>query len=924
MRRPEEVLAVQVATLAQTKRRSPIGAVGWALLAWVALFAVATYLPGSESTSRRALLDIASIVMPAAAAALCWLASSSRYSPQRRDCWAWRFFALGFALSTLAEATWTFYELVLAQESPSPSLADVFFTAFYPAMFTGIFLLVRRPPGRFSRITIVLDSLLFTLGLAALAWQLVLAPSITGEDSLLLVAVTVSYPLWDLVLVFALTALFLSWRLERVAVAPLLLLASFAVTVLADLIYAWLMLQGEFSTGSIVDPLWPLSYALGGLAAISLIRGAAPASESRAVDTGAGVPSAAGLVDLRRSRVPRLLLPYLVFPAVVALPLLVFREHEGTLDTRDFLVLGFAVLLLALMIVRQFLTLLDNTSLGMLSQNLELQVVELTEKSDALTARSAQLDTLNRAATAFSRSLKPDEVLAAGLDLACEAAATTQGVVWVRERGAGVVLAAHRGLDETTRDILVVLQSEPSMGVVFKAQAPAMMMTADIPILAGLTDHLWHWDALAVVPLVSQGRALGVLGLLIDDASVNDRTDWQLLEESIGAQLGVALENAQQHEDALILAERDSVTGLLNHRGLHERLDQEVHRAQRVGGQVSLVMMDLDSFKLFNDTYGHPVGDDVLRQVSSHISAALRSSDIVGRYGGDEFAAILPDTDGQGAVELAHRLRAFIYDHPFESPDGLPIPLHLSCGVATYPADARSPAELVGFADANMYLSKQQGGNTVTSARAEDVSGITDKFAGAGAFGVLDGLLTAVDNKDRYTRQHSEDVTGRALMLGRHLALSDESQNILRVAGLLHDVGKIGVPDTILQKPGRLNAHEFDIVKHHVQLGELIIKEVPNLSEVIEAVGAHHEHFDGTGYPRGLSGEAIPRLGRILAVADAYSAMTTDRPYRKAMSHEEAKAEFLRVSGTQLDPALVQAFLTALEGNDTLAAASGQ
>ena len=441
--------------------------------------------------------------------------------------------------------------------------------AFYPAMFTGILLLVRRPPGRFSQITIVLDSLLFTLGLAALAWQLVLAPSVTGEDSLLLVAVTVSYPLWDLVLVFALTALFLSWRLERVAVAPLLLLASFAVTVLADLIYAWLMLQGEFSTGSIVDPLWPLSYALGGLAAISLIRGAAPASEFRAVDTGAGVPSAVGLVDLHRSRVLRLLLPYFVFPAVVALLLLVFREHEAYLDTRDFLVLGFAVLLLTLMIVRQFLTLLENTrlntSLGLLSHNLELQVVELTDKGDALIARSCQLDTLNRAATALSRSLKPDDVLATGLELACEAAGTAEGVVWVRDRGARIVLAAHRGLEDDPRYARgPAVRAHHGSGL----QGPSSRYDDD----SRHSDSGWIEG-----PSLALGRARGCSARIPGpnfggpwtahrDASVSDRTDWQLLEESIGAQLGVALENAQQYEDALILAERDSVTGLLNHR----------------------------------------------------------------------------------------------------------------------------------------------------------------------------------------------------------------------------------------------------------------------------------------------------------------------------------------------------------------------
>ena len=914
---------MRVGALVERERRSPVGAVGWALLAWVALFAAATYLPGSDSASRRALLDIAALVMPAAAAVLCWRASSPRYSSERRDRWAWRCFACGFALSTLAEATWAFYELVLARESPTPSVADVFYVAFYPAMFAAIVLLVRRPPGRFTRITILLDSTLFTLGLAGLAWQLILAPSVSGDDPLLLVAVTVAYPIWDLVLVFALTTLFLSWRLDRVALPPLFMLTCFAVTVLADMVYAWLVLQGTFSTGSIVDPLWPLSYALGGLAALSLMRSSNSSSQAgAAAGADAGAAAAGSLVDLHRSKVVRLVLPYLVFPAVVIMLLIDFRDHAGTLDTRGFVVVGFAFLLLALVMVRQFLTLLENTrlntSLSGMSKVLEQRVEELTEKSDALTERTAQLDTLNRAAMALSRLLRPGEVLATGLELACEAAEATEGVVWVQDRAGLVELRAHRGLEEMPRDFLAVLgEKDRTFGAILETREPTLLVTSAIPVLAGLGEALWPWRGLFVVPLVSRGEARGALGLLLREAPAGDHVERAILEQSIGAQLGVALDNAQQYEDALDLAERDPVTGLLNHRGLHERLDQEVRRVQRSGGQVSLVMMDLDRFKMFNDTYGHPVGDDVLREVARHLVEALRVSDVVARYGGDEFAAILPDTGGQGAVELAHRLRAFVYDHPFESPDGLPIPLHVSCGVATYPNDARSPSELVGCADANMYLSKQRGGDAVTSARVDD-SEVRRELADAGIFGVLDGLVTAVDKKDRYTRQHSEDVTGRALMLARYLALPDESLRTLRIAGLLHDVGKIGVPDSILQKPGRLDVGEFDVVRHHVQLSELIIKEVPNLGEVVEAVGAHHERFDGTGYPRGLRGEQIPHLGRILAVADAYSAMTTDRPYRKAMSHDEAKAELLAWSGTQLDPALVQSFLTALEDGDSV------
>ena len=910
---------MQVGTLLGRARKSPVGVLGWFLLAWVALFALATYVPsGLTGAPRRALLDLAQVVMPTVAAVLCLRAAALSRSLRRRDRWAWRFFGFGFLASALAEVTWAVYELILARESPTPSVADAFRLLFYPLTLVAIVLLVRRPPGRFTRVTVVLDSLLFTLGLAGLGWQLVLAPSINVSDPRLLVMVNVAYPLFDLLLVFALVALILTWKLERVALAPLFMLASLSVLVAADMLYAWLVLQGQYSTGSIADAFWPLSYALGGLAALSLLRTAAPSAAGAAPGASpAGTQAPGAWVDLHRFRVLRTVLPYLVFPAVAAVLFLYFRGHAGSLGASGFLALGFAVLMLALVMVRQFLTLLENTqlngSLDVLSRALEQRVAELTDKTGELGARTAQLDTLNRAATALSRSLQPGDVLATGLDLACEAAGADAGVVWVWDRDGRAVLAAGRGLGAQEKDVLADLADSPASKVLFGASAAELVRKGDVPGLADLGDDAWRWDGLLIAPLCFQGKSLGATGVLVRHYPDRDRIECLHLEESIGAQLGVALENARQYESMQMLAERDSVTGLLNHRGFHDRLDQELQRAQRTGTQFSLIMMDLDNFKLFNDTYGHPVGDDVLRDVGSLLKEALRASDVVGRYGGDEFAAILPDTGGGGSVELAHRLRAHIYDHPFESPDGLPIPLHLSYGVATYPVDARSSNELVGFADANMYLSKEKGGDMVTASEiGPDEPGT--EFATGGIFGVLDGLVTAVDKKDRYTRRHSEDVTDHAVMLAKYLSLSEESQRTLRIAGLLHDVGKVGVPDAILQKPGRLTVDEYDVVKHHVQLSELIIKEVPNLSEVVEAVGAHHERFDGTGYPRGLQGEEIPRLGRILAVADAYSAMTTDRPYRKAMSHAEAKAELLGVAGTQLDPELVYAFVAAIEG----------
>jgi putative nucleotidyltransferase with HDIG domain len=180
-------------------------------------------------------------------------------------------------------------------------------------------------------------------------------------------------------------------------------------------------------------------------------------------------------------------------------------------------------------------------------------------------------------------------------------------------------------------------------------------------------------------------------------------------------------------------------------------------------------------------------------------------------------------------------------------------------------------------------------------------------------FGALQGLVNAVDTKDRYTREHSETVTEYALLLARQLGLSVEVCSALRVAGLLHDIGKIGIPDQILRKPGRLNDDEYRIMQQHVSLSEMIIKEVPHLVDVISAVASHHERYDGCGYPRGLAGDQIPLMGRIMAIADACSAMLLDRPYRKGLSWDEVVAELRRGKGTQFDPVLVEPFIRAME-----------
>jgi HD-GYP domain-containing protein (c-di-GMP phosphodiesterase class II) len=225
------------------------------------------------------------------------------------------------------------------------------------------------------------------------------------------------------------------------------------------------------------------------------------------------------------------------------------------------------------------------------------------------------------------------------------------------------------------------------------------------------------------------------------------------------------------------------------------------------------------------------------------------------------------------------------------------------------PQDGHRALELLSVAEAALREAKTSGGQVT---KVADQATIGSLAAQNTVFGVFEGLLVTVDTKDHYTRAHSEDVTGYALFLADVLSLSDEERRLLRLAGLLHDIGKIGIPDGILRKPAPLTGEEYDIVKQHVALGDAIVGAVPQLAEVRAGVRHHHERWDGTGYLDGLQGHEIPRLARILAVADAYSAMTTTRPYRKALSPDEALARVAQAAGSQLDPELAMAFVTAM------------
>ena len=374
------------------------------------------------------------------------------------------------------------------------------------------------------------------------------------------------------------------------------------------------------------------------------------------------------------------------------------------------------------------------------------------------------------------------------------------------------------------------------------------------------------------------------------------------------------------------LATTDPLTGLANHRAMVTILDKEVERARRYGRPCSLLFLDLDHFKALNDSLGHQDGDAALKEVSQVLRAAVRGIDTVGRWGGEEFVIILPEAPAVDATAVAERVRAQVAQHLFTQCGGV----HLTCsiGVATYPDDAEGRDALVELADRAMYVAKHLGRNQVRGIGEEGVASLASSQEGntsrddLALRSTVELLAVLVETRDRYTGQHARDVSSLSVRVALALGLSPTEARVIGMAAKLHDIGKVGVPDAVLQKPGPLSPEEWVVMRQHPVVGAEVVSRVPALRPLTRAIRAHHERWAGGGYPDGLSFEEIPVGARIIGAADAYGAMTTDRPYRAAMSSGQAIDELRRCSGTQFDPAVVEALrrVVAVESEESLRA----
>jgi diguanylate cyclase (GGDEF)-like protein/putative nucleotidyltransferase with HDIG domain len=435
------------------------------------------------------------------------------------------------------------------------------------------------------------------------------------------------------------------------------------------------------------------------------------------------------------------------------------------------------------------------------------------------------------------------------------------------------------------------------------------LRTARAPIRVdahdGDSESPFGCGCLVLVPVVVADEVWGVLGVsTLAPRGLPASAEARIGDVAQSVALAVGADAARRQLTTQALT--DSLTGLANRRAFHERLEEEVSRALRHGRPLTLVVLDFDAFKVINDTHGHAAGDRALVLLASALRSVFREDDLVGRLGGDEFAVLLPETSALEALVGIERTRAVLA----AAATGEHFVPCFSAGLCDL-EQAEDAEALERRADAALYHAKREGtGVSWVYDRAVTHELSTEsarrRRGRAEALGGLHALARAIDAKDHLTQEHSTRVAELAEALAAALGWAPDRIELLREATILHDVGKIGVPDSVLLKPGRLDAAEYEAVKLHAVLGAQIVDGVLT-PEQVRWVRGHHERADGTGYPDGLIDAEIPEGAAVLGVADAFDAMTSSRPYGVPLTVEEALAQCRAGAGSQFRPAVVDA-----------------
>ncbi len=525
----------------------------------------------------------------------------------------------------------------------------------------------------------------------------------------------------------------------------------------------------------------------------------------------------------------------------------------------------------------------------------------------------SQAETIQQFSHAVSKTLNKEEILTDLLDVIQRMVPVGMAFVCLQDKDGNYVL----------EQTLSALHNEP------------FTLKADHPLVSYLSSHdggilmqdfartreyhsMWEQEKqllkdreiACAVPMKDNDDLIGVVLLTAKRRGKPYTYDDFGILSSVCSVCSMAVKNSRLYEKAYFEARKDELTGLFNRKSFYESASQLF--AERKEQSLTLVYLNVDDFKLYNQLYGNQEGDLALRRIADIIRVSSEGRGTAYRMAGKEFALLLPGYDIYSAKLLTQAITEQVQNLQGSSDLYKLKSLTMSCGICAAPYMASSLEELISNTDFAVYTAKRGGKNQIViySEAAKAESQKTERVSGYDTYASTIVALTAtIDTKDHYTFRHSQNVAAYASALAVGCGMSREFADIIREAGLLHDIGKIGIREDILNKPGKLTAEEYAIMKTHVENSVGIIRHLPSLDYVIPAVISHHERYDGGGYPRGIAGENIPLMGRILCVVDSFDAMVSERSYKKAMSVEKALSILEQERGHQFDPHIADTFI---------------